>query len=433
MKYPHRLQAALLLDARFDGLNDAVRDFTRIAEMKSGARLAAIDHRPGTLAHLFDSARELLVTFEYIASPPEQAVFASALASPITTLVTPDMRARVGRAQGHILVEIAHGPLAPRQSNFLSSPGLGTMPRPFDADADLEAERANSLTPKGTASPSPPDSAATFHERLDLLVLAVRIACEHVQPGAIHWTQSNQLFIPQTFETLCASGFPGPLTIHPILFGSIDKKTEGAQVGLRTFGARHFLGREIVVPATRLPWSSAYEAVLAFCAFATMDDGYVIPDGDTFSPPPPEGGEPGGEVWRVHHREPAIMASNDDGDARGGDVPVFELVPVRNDAFGFLGEGSGASVAEGQSDHVGTESVELAPESTDPEATPGSSHLEELEAALAQGLAEAAANPPDPLLANPQPTLVSGTPSNPGDATVSGRSLRARVFGKKED
>jgi hypothetical protein len=54
--------------------------------------------------------------------------------------------------------------------------------------------------------------------------------------------------------------------------------------GLRTFGARHWLGREILIRPSVLPWAANLETIFAFLRLATMPGGYVIPDGDSFGP-----------------------------------------------------------------------------------------------------------------------------------------------------
>lgn len=412
MKYPNRIQAALLLDARFEELDALARDFARIAEMKSGATFNVPEHHPGAFVRMFGGSDDLMLTFEYIDSPPNTSLFASALASPVTSIRSPDMPDRIGRARSHILLEVSHGAMG----------GVEEDPKiaPMMHDVGISGSSTN---------------AAAFERRLEALALMARVATDHVTPSAIHWTQSNQLLEPDAFEAMAARGFPGPLAIHPLLFGDDKPAEAGAQIGLRTFGARHWLGREIVVPPTSLPWSAAYQTVLVFCAMATMEDGYIIPDGDTFGPPPPEGEEPG-EVWRVqHHDLDQDAPANDDTDARGGPVPVYELVPLRHDECNFVAEEYAREASVLCTREPKPKPAPKAEDAADGGDAAGdaslkeeASSLAELEAALAEGRAEAAANPPDPLPA----TLTSATPSLAGDQNVSGRSLRAKVFGKKE-
>ena len=184
MKYPNRIQAALLLDAHFDGLEAAMRDFARIAEMKSGATLKIPEEHPGVFYRLYGGGDELMLTFEYVDAAPSVELFASALASPVTSLMAPDMKERVERAGSHILLEASHGPLGAADGTLANAALLG--------DPALA-----------------PDHPVAFESRLEALALMARVVSDHVTPAAIHWTQSNQLFELDTFEAL-ASGGSGP-------------------------------------------------------------------------------------------------------------------------------------------------------------------------------------------------------------------------------
>lgn len=409
MQYPNRIQAALLLDAPFTGLDALASDCARMLEMQTGTHVRLSENHPGAFARLFTQDGELMLTLEYIAQPPDPASLTGALGSPVTTLYAPDMAARVTAARSHILLEIAHGTLASVDSD-----------RPFGALHD-------------TGALDGATSARTFLQRFDALALMVRVASDRRTPLAVHWTQSNQLLDPKTFETYAQGGPSGPLGIHPVLFHTAPG--DDATVGLQTFGARHTLGREIRVPPSALPWQAAYDTLLAFCAFAAMDDGHIIPHGDTFSPPPAEGEEPGGEVWRVLHNDAAERASdNDDADAFGGPAPVFELVPLRHDACGFVAEdyAPAASILAKRKPKAAPEpqcEPELAAQANEEDEK---SLLAEMIAALNEGRAEAAANPPEPFNPPFSPAMTSARPSLAGDNDVSGRSLRSKVFGKKD-
>lgn len=446
MKYPNRNQAAVLFDARFDALDTVVRDFVRIAEMKYAISFKMPEQHPGAFYRLYTGGEDLMLTFEYVDAPPMGALFASALASPVTTMIAPQMPTHIENARSHILLEVCHGTLSPAEA---SPREAGVL---HDTDMDL-----------------PSVHAAAFNRRLETLVLMARVLCDHIAPSAIHWTQSNQLFEPGTFETLASGGFPGPLTIHPLLFGEHSDRADGdradgdladggdgadrdaaAMVGIRTFGARHWLGREILVPPSPLPWSAGYETILSFCAYATMEGGIIIPDGDTFGPPATSPDEESGEIWRVHHRDAETsLATNDDGDARGGPVALYELVPLRHDGWGYIAEDYARSAnvlcerapkpsdpdtddaTDDATDTDASISAHAAPGAMDPEST-----LAELKAALAEGRDEAAANNPPSVAPSIVPGIVPGivpaTPSRAGDKDISGRSLRARVFGKKD-
>ncbi|MEL6738081.1 MAG: hypothetical protein AAFO28_04080 [Pseudomonadota bacterium] len=393
MKYPNRIQAAVLLDARFEDLDEVSRGFTRLCEMKSDAAFTIAEHHPNRFVRLTGGSDNLMASFEYVNAPPANGVLEAALKSPVTSLHSPGLPDRVAAAPAHILLEVSPSVI-----------GAVTEPQGIPAKpADLGAH--------------------AFHQRLDTLSLMVRMTIDHVTPCAVHWTQSDQLLDPETFEGMATIGFPGPLAIHPRLFGAVggddDDAREDAdsdaphEVGILTFGAAHWLGRELRVPPSTIPWTAAYETLLAFCELATTQDGYVTPDGDTFGP------EDASEVWRVHH-----VDAEDQPAATG---PLYELVPLRHDACQFIAEdfarSSSVLCVRQPKDHSDTQ-----PCSDGDEAPEEASLLAELKAALQEGRAEAAANPPEPLM----PVAPVATPSLAGDASVSGRSLRARVFGSRE-
>src|SRR5947209_12866193 len=85
--------------------------------------------------------------------------------------------------------------------------------------------------------------------------------------------------------------------------------------GLVTFGAAAFIGREIRVRPTAVPWGDVYQHVLGFIALAMHKDGYVIPDGDTFSD------ESDSFCYRVHHTAEHL-------DNAGRPIPCYELQPL---------------------------------------------------------------------------------------------------------
>ena len=84
---------------------------------------------------------------------------------------------------------------------------------------------------------------------------------------------------------------------------------------------RHFIGAEVLIEPSELPWAANFETILTFVRVATADKGYVIPDGDTFGP------EDHSLSYRVLHHE-----------AEEGDVPLYELVPLMHREFGFVAD-----------------------------------------------------------------------------------------------
>ncbi|MEO0418639.1 MAG: hypothetical protein AAF249_07235 [Pseudomonadota bacterium] len=426
MKYPNRMQAALLFDQRTDRLDAIAQGFARVFKMKSGATFNTVEHT-GSFVRLFGGGDELMLTFEYVDGPPKHEVFAQAVGSPMTGILCPDMGSRLVRAQGMILLEVSHGAIGGVEEN----PKIAAM--------------LDTLGMKQGATPE------QFTRRLETLALMTRIAIDEAAPSVIHWTQSNQLFEPKVFDGFAEMGFPGPLAIHPYLFGPDDQDArtsedfpEGeAKAGIRTFGARHWLGREIYVAPTTLPWGAAFQTILAFCRLATMEGGYVIPDGDTFGP------EGGGEKWRVRHRD--IGEVPGDVTAEEGGVPLYELVPLRHDECGFLDpdfaseqrvvcEAGGAIIGDMSAEELyGEDAKEIAAARSMVESVGGTltvTALDERPSGPEDGGDPPAPEPTPPEPPAPAPAVQASQPrsqpnSQPGEPALSGRGLRARVFGRK--
>lgn len=297
MQFPNEIQSALLFDQRVDDLEAIVRSFMRVEEGRSGARFNVPEAKPGSFYRLF-GGDELMITLEYLDQPANPDVFQQVLASAITGILCPDIRERLMRNRSHILINVSHGAMG----DVLNSPDIARFLQQIDYKV------------QGQSLPQ-------FLRRLDVCALISRIASDQVMPQAVHWTQSNQLFPGDKFEAVAGLPGPSPLHIHPYLFGGEKADCGETKLGIRTFGARHFIGREILVQPSVLPWAANYETVLAFLRIATTKNGYIIPDGDTFGP------EDRSQSYRVIHRE-----------AEEGDVALYELVPLMFREYNFQAE-----------------------------------------------------------------------------------------------
>jgi hypothetical protein len=220
-------------------------------------------------------------------------VFQQALASPITGIVCADIRQRLLKNRSHILINVSHGV-------------LGNAPEVMRLLQQIDYPQEGQSLPQ-------------FTRRLDVCALIARIVGDHAPAQAVHWTQSNQLVPGEAFDDFAKLPAPGPLHVHPRLFG--DPTDGDGKVGIRTFGVRHFIGREVLVEPSVLPWAANFEAILAFLRVATTENGYVIPDGDTFGP------EDRSLSYRVIHRA-----------AEANDVPLYELQPLMHREYGFVAE-----------------------------------------------------------------------------------------------
>ncbi|MFS0737922.1 hypothetical protein ABC347_12805 [Sphingomonas sp. 1P06PA] len=292
MLYPHEIQACLLFDRRVDTLDAIMRAFTATEGQRSGARFNQVECKPGVFHRLY-GGDNLMVTLEYCDNPANPAVFGQVLGSTVTGIVCPDIRDRIARSRSHILINVSHG-------------ALGNSPELARLMAQIGRE------PEG-------HSLAHFRRRLAVCAMISRIAFDHARPSAVHWTQSNQLIPGEHFEDYARGDAPGLLHIHPWLFGDRNGPGGKAAVGIRTFGARHFIGRELLIEPSILPWSANYETLLAFLRIATTENGYIIPDGDTFGP------EDRSLSYRVLHRP-----------AAADDVPLYELQPLMFREHGFV-------------------------------------------------------------------------------------------------
>lgn len=395
MLYPNRLQAALLFDRPVHDLEAIMRQYMRIERMRSSAEFNISETNPGRFYRLFSGGEELMVTFEYVDRPCDARLFAPALSSPFTRLATPDIDQRIARTYGHILLEVSHGVFAGVEED----PKIAAM---FDA---IGRPRSGATQPQ-------------FERRLSVLALMARIAIEFAMPLAVHWTPTDMLLKGELFDRFAESGdMPGPLHIHPFLFGPRAAADEEAKVGIRTFGARHWLGREVIIQPSVLPWTANLETIMAFLRIATMPNGYVIPHHDTFGP------EDRSQSYRVlHHDKGAMIGAVDPSPA---DMPLYELIPLKHVEHGFLAP-----------EHVPDERVvddrafplDLMPVGQDEKMALANEWFQKRKLAEGIGGRFEVRHPEAPPAPRPP---VPPTPPEPGLTGASGRDLRARVFGRK--
>lgn len=369
MPFPHEIQSALLFDRPVSHLDAVMRGFVQIETARTGVGYNLVEAKPGVFYRLFGGG-EVMVTLEYVAAPAKAEVFRQPVESAITRIYCPDMPERLMRHRSHILINVSHGALS-------STPEIDKM-----------LDQIGYVRP-GTNLPQ-------FLRRLEVCALLSRLAQDDVPASVVHWTQSNQLFPGEMFDTIAAGAPPGPLHIHPYLYGGGQSASGKALAGIRTFGAGHFIDREIRIEPSELPWAANFETILAFLRVATTQNGYIIPDGDTFGP------EDQSLSYRVRH----IAAT-------ANDVPLYELEPLMYREYGFQSD-----------DYVPREQVfddRTAPAELMPKAASERQELlDEWQAkrAMAEGIGgrfEVRSRDPQPCAMPPQP---------------SGFGVR-RVFGRK--
>ena len=383
MQFPNDNQCALLLARPTNALETIVRSFLSLMEAKEGVRFNVPESNPGRFYRLF-GADEMMITFELVPNPGKMELFQQVLQSSMTGMMCPDVRARLAAHQAMILINVSHGTLG----SVANDPQIAAMLQQI-------------------GMPQEGASLRQFKRRLDILRLAARVACDHASPLLCHWIQSNQLVPPEILEG--AGDAPDMLHIHPWLFGAPQRAGETPQVSILTFGARHFIGREIVVEPTAIPFVDVFQVILAFLRVATMDNGYIIPDGDTFGP------EDRSLSYRVIWRE-----------AQDGDVPLYELLPVMSRAHDF--EDARYVPAANVFDD------RMPPAAVMPDGDEAKAELlNEWNAkrAMAEGIGgkfEVRSSEPVPSTEPPAPRGPTFADTGP---SVSGKSLRAKLFGRK--
>lgn len=278
MLFPDNLQAALLLDGACTSLDGVHKSFAVNDLVHHNVRYTNMEVRPGYFRLLGDNG--LMVTAELINRPAQPGVFTQALGSAFNRMVLcPDGAERISRHRSHILIWVSHA-------------------------AQTQGLRASA--PEGA-------TLAQLQKRLAKLAFLTSHAMQEVPVALVHWTQSNEIFTPALFKNAALNPVPGPLHIHPVLFTNAEKR-----IGLRTFGAQHFIGREVLIEPHIVPWQALYIRAIDLVQMAAGPQGYIVPDGDTFGPPDHS------ESYRVHHRAP-----------ENGGVPILELEPLLHQASGF--------------------------------------------------------------------------------------------------
>jgi hypothetical protein len=238
----------------------------------------------------------VMVAVERMDRPGDRAKFNTALGSVFNQITVPDARAIIDRHGGMLLINVHHGAMSQSSAvqGLLAQMGLGQA---------------------GQSLPQ-------YQERLRVMGLLAAMATEISKPTLSHWTHTDVLARPQAIKNHMEDASPNPLHVHPLPFRAQGTTQDQGIAGLETFGAAAFIGREIRVRPTEVPWGEAYRHALAFIALAVRKNGYVIPDNDTF------GDDNDRFSYRVHHTAQPFLNA-------GVQIPCYELEPLLNKDHGF--------------------------------------------------------------------------------------------------
>jgi hypothetical protein len=231
----------------------------------------------------------VMVFVEWVDKPAARAKFNTALGSVFNQISVPDAAALIDRHRGLLLINVHHGALS-------------------------QSREVQTLLAKMDVG-QPGQSLPQYQERLRVMGLLAAMATEISKPTLSHWTHTDVLARPHAIKNFMCDASPNPLHVHPLPFRGPGTTQDQGIAGLVTFGAAAFIGREIRIRPTAVPWGEAYQHALGFIALAIHKNGYVIPDGDTFSD------ESDSFCYRVHHTaEPFVNA--------GAQIPCYELEPL---------------------------------------------------------------------------------------------------------
>ena len=288
---PNTVQTALLFDDNMPIDLQAFAARFQSEQVAQGINFNLIEATAEhTLVRLYGS-NDLMVTVEQMMEPLKQGPFQDALDSAYMKIVSPTAASKVERHRSGVLIAVSHG-VMPVETNINEF---------FD---EVGFQKAG-------------QSQDEFLLRLEVLKDLTRAYGEIREPSLVHWTQSNQLLDFQTFVTLGGEAMPSLLNIHPRLY-SDKTDAQGQWIGFTTFGAAHFLGREITFKSAPMVWGNLYEYALVFLKFSSSNDGYVVPHGDCFSD---------GEGL-------SIAVRHIPGGADGG-TATYELTLLQSAKFGY--------------------------------------------------------------------------------------------------
>lgn len=293
--WPVNLQAALLYDrAEPVAVTSIMQNFLKIEH--NVARLSYnVVGNTGTYVQLYCGARDLMIAAEWVDKPTNPAAFEQALASPYNAMfAAPDARNAIARHRGYFLINVHHGVIPPT-----------VLDKEFMARLNLAQAG---------------QSTEHYIERLRVLGLVASLACDASAPTLAHWTFSEVLTRPELIDAVMPDAGPSPISVHPFMFRPADAHAD--EVGFQTFGARHYIGREIRMRASVVPVLAAYQHALGFMRVALRENGYVIPHGDTF------GDDEGTFCYRVHHDGAPVGFADPD-------APSYEIEPLLHAETGF--------------------------------------------------------------------------------------------------
>lgn len=232
-----------------------------------------------------------------------------------------------------ITVQITQSPEPKAPEGFGGSLASGFTHITFKEAGDIVASHKQHVfitISKGVPMPDHPlldeigYMAAPFEEwqfdlALQMLKSIITAYFSKSEPLAIHWVQSDQMVSPERFGSVAMDADDYSLFVHPEVTWSGKMEGDNQALGFRTYGAKNFIGKEILFDETIVHFGFCYLRTLMFIAMARMS-GAVVPHGETF-------GKDHTEIIRVRH-EPDPAGRDEQG--------IIRLTLERSDEHDFI-------------------------------------------------------------------------------------------------
>ena len=296
-QYPREIQSCIMYDGNVvpNLLALSIGFCTQLSLLHSVVA-QPVPHQCSENFVLIMGQNDLHITIEYIPAPANRDVMKSAMNSSFVRIGLPDVETLVDAQKSHILINVRHG-VMPKMDVLTDLMQQLDMP---EQGADLES----------------------FMVRLNACALLTKEFCK-LDPLLIHWGQSDKLIKPEFYLAQTEMPMPCTLNVHPFLYGQSQNSDGSFNMGLRTFGIKHFIGREVIVLPSPVPWLEVWLNCLVFLNVATSPNGYIIPHGDTF------GDEDGIMSMSVSHIEANTQA------AESAD-PHYQLRVIKNTKHNYF-------------------------------------------------------------------------------------------------
>lgn len=242
---------------------------------------------------------ELTVFVERVNGPAHRDAFAPALGATFNQLFTPDAAMIIDRHGGHVLINAHHGS-ATAAPQFMGS-GVGGAPET--------------------------QSLGGYLDRIGVVGRLAALLTERSDPLLGHWTHTDVLAHPKNALEEMRTVGPTYLQVHPLPFRGANTRPEEGVAGFVTHGAAYFIGGEVRMRATTIPWTSVYDHVLQFIRAGVAQNGVrPVADGALF------GDAAAGFIYRVHHNGAPVRNA-------GAVTRCYDLEPLYNAAAGFRAPG----------------------------------------------------------------------------------------------